>query len=364
MFVSTDGGEEWRGQSPFDPFPIIEVMVVTMAPDGRMLAADNQAQGIARGDGRVWDYSEIGLPWGQGVRALAFAPSDPAVAYAGIGAFATPSTWDDEGLPGGGILRSDDGGRRWTAINDESTASAHVASVAVDPHAPDRVFAATINQGLLRTTDGGESWQSVGSRDDVATFSVAIHPDESGIVLSGSRAGIFRSTDGGDTFERVSAGTVPEAVIVDFEFDPTDPDIVYAADLASGVYRSDDGGGTWSAITKGLRTRAVNDLAVSLDGRQLYAATEGEGVYRLDLTGDPPEPLPTGATTTVPVTDTTMALPTTTSGPPVAATTIPALDGEDTAGGAWPIWAGASAALLALLALGYSGDRHRRRRRE
>jgi len=61
---------------------------------------------------------------------------------------------------------------------------------------------------------------------------------------------------------------------------------VYAADLRTGVYRSDDGGKLWVQIDKGLTMRAVKALTISSDGGTLYAATEGGGVFRLDIRPD------------------------------------------------------------------------------
>jgi hypothetical protein len=61
--------------------------------------------------------------------------------------------------------------------------------------------------------------------------------------------------------------------------DPT----IYLADLRSGVYRSTNGGDSWRPINDGLLVRAVNALALSADDGCLYAATEGSGVFRLDL---------------------------------------------------------------------------------
>jgi hypothetical protein len=85
-------------------------------------------------------------------------------------------------------------------------------------------------------------------------------------------------------------------MLSDVVFDPTDPQVMVAADRLSGVYRSTDGGATWQLANTGLRTRDVNKLAFSSDGAHLYAATEGEGVFRLDLNGQPPQPAP-GVTT-------------------------------------------------------------------
>ena len=71
-------------------------------------------------------------------------------------------------------------------------------------------------------------------------------------------------------------------------FDPGDPEIIYISDYFTGVHRSTDGGQMWQAINDSLFMREVTDMALSSDGLHLYAATEGGGVYRLDLNGQPP----------------------------------------------------------------------------
>ncbi|MDF1596920.1 MAG: hypothetical protein P1T08_12650 [Acidimicrobiia bacterium] len=367
LFVSTDGGTTWVGQSPFDPYPTFEGMALAIAADGSMLEADNVGRGIAYGEGQDWSYAEPAWPYPQAVEAFAFAPSNPEVAYAGLGAFFTPSYFDDF-IPGGGVLRSDDGGRTWQPANDSLSETAHVTGIAVDPNDPARVFASTHNAGLLLSLDGGASWQTVGATTDLPVVAVAIHPTDPRVVLFGSR-GVHRSTDGGETWTAAAGGVAPESMIVDFVFDPTDPGVVFAADIGSGVYRSTDAGLSWEAINLGLRTRAVNDLAISHDGRHLYAATEGEGIYRLDLDGTPPEaaPLPTIPTTTS--TTSAPATVTTTSVAGVASTgtsvTTPepqAADGNRDEGVSWLLWAGAGAALLVVFGLGLAIGRARRAR--
>ncbi|NNK91510.1 MAG: hypothetical protein HKO87_03680 [Acidimicrobiia bacterium] len=355
MFASTDGGHTWTGQSPFDPLPTFEGMALAIAPDGSMLEADSAERGIAFGDGKDWDYTNLFLPDRQAVRALAFAPSDPTVAYAGIGAYFTPSFFDDW-MPGAGIYRSDDSGRTWRPANDELIATAHVSGVAVDPGDPDRVFAATVNQGLVRSEDGGASWRTVSSRDDIAIFAVAVNPSDPDLVFSGSR-GMFRSTDGGDSWTRVAAGA-PESSFVDYVFDPANPDVMYAADITSGVYRSTDAGLTWLAINGGLLTRAVNALAISHDSRHLYAGTEGGGVFRLDLAGTPPAeaPFPTIPTTTTTVAPTTTG-PETTSAASTT-TTLLAAQTDEGASTPWLPWVGGGVVLVAAAVL----DVGRRRR--
>jgi len=60
-------------------------------------------------------------------------------------------------------------------------------------------------------------------------------------------------------------------------------EIAYTADFSLGVYVSPDGGASWHPINYGLTNRAVCALSLSPDGRTLFAATSGGGVYRLDI---------------------------------------------------------------------------------
>jgi photosystem II stability/assembly factor-like uncharacterized protein len=207
-------------------------------------------------------------------------------------------------MPASGIFRSDDGGATWEPANDGVSADAHVTALAIDPHDSQEVYAATTNHGLLHTTNGGGSWAPLNSGlpgAPPAVFSVALHPEAGDILYVGlGRGGVYRSADGGETWRSSSSGLPPEASIVALLVDPNQPEVMVSADLGSGVYRSADGGTSWFLLSNGLRTRAVNALALSLDGLHLYAATEGEGVFRLDLNGIPPEPTPSLAPETNP----------------------------------------------------------------
>jgi hypothetical protein len=143
-------------------------------------------------------------------------------------------------------------------------------------------------------------------------------------------------------------------MIYDIALDPVRPGVVYAGDRLSGVYASTDGGETWRRMNTGLLMRAVNELAVSADGQHLYAATEGNGVYRLDLNGtapqpaNPPSPEPPESSTTAPSTpappsgeETSPSLPEETGMPPAPA--APA--GQTSPRTGWPVVAGGLAVL-------------------
>jgi photosystem II stability/assembly factor-like uncharacterized protein len=164
--------------------------------------------------------------------------------------------------------------------------------IAVAPEDHEIVYAATSNYGVIKTLDSGSSWQQInqGLVMTQGASAVAVHPSNSQIVYAGvAFGGVYRSEDGGESWQQISAGLNPEANISDLVIDPTDPDVLYTSDHFSGVYRSLNGGETWMKFSDNLRMRAVNQLALTANGQHLYAATEGEGVYRIDLSGEPPE---------------------------------------------------------------------------
>lgn len=314
MFLSAYGGEEWVGLN-VAPAASMEWYVVAVDPtDSRHVLAANNWNGVilqSHNRGQEWHPVSLRPDESMSWRAIVFAPSDPATVYAGTSAFYSAGTFDDR-MPAGGVYISHDGGGSWHPANDALSQDANVTALVIDPGDPQVAYAATGNHGLLKTTAGGEHWATInqGLPGEPSALSVAVHPSEPGVVYAGlAHAGLYRSTDGGDSWQSLAAGLNPEASISDIVFDPTDPQVMYIADRFSGVYHCTDGGAIWTPINAGMRTQAVNALALSTDGRHLYAATEGEGVFRLDLSGQPPQPAPGAEPGTTPV------------APPPAATT-------------------------------------------
>ena len=96
-------------------------------------------------------------------------------------------------------------------------------------------------------------------------------------------AAVFKSTDGGASWRASKAGLIPNAGIRALVLDPTNPSTLWAGDQFSGVYRSVNAGETWAPMNVGLSRHAILAMAISNDGRTLYAGTEGEGMFRLDI---------------------------------------------------------------------------------
>ena len=300
IFVSQDGGASWHGLNT-PPAYSMEWYVAAIDPadDNHILAANNWNSVIFSSLDRGQSWQPVGQALGdmKSWRAIAFAPSNPGTVYAGSSAFYSAGTFDDR-LPAVGVYASQDGGDTWSAANDALSQDANVTALAIQNDNPSIVYAGTGNHGLLKSLDGGTHWTALnqGLPSGPAVLTVGIHPQDPNLVFSGlAFSGLYRSMDGGATWNPSMDGLNPEATISSLLFDPTNPQVMYTADLFSGVYRSTDGGATWLPFNNGLRTRAVNKLAIMADGQHLYAATEGEGVFRLDLDGKPPsipEPMP------------------------------------------------------------------------
>lgn len=304
VFRGDDGGENWRGLNTYTG--ISATTTVALDPTGpeHILIADDFEGTIMQSlDGGLnWtlafhnaEVHGIGSQGRHGFRALAFAPSNHRVVYGGM-SLDLIQTGNGSPDPSFGMFKSSDGGTTWLEANDSSTRGQNINVIAVHPGNEAIVYAGTRQSGLFRTVDGGRNWQPLNqnlpARDVRA---LAIDASNPSVIYAGlEKYGVYKSLDGGSLWQPATAGLEAQAAVRDIVIDPSNPQVVYAADSRSGVYRSDDGGKLWLQINNGLRTRAVWALAISSDGGTLYAATYGEGVFRLDI-----KPQAEGAAATV-----------------------------------------------------------------
>ncbi|MFC2124230.1 hypothetical protein ACFLU5_05420 [Bacteroidota bacterium] len=86
-------------------------------------------------------------------------------------------------------------------------------------------------------------WINVGPGGGGAVFEATVNPaDSQHVFICNDMTGSYVSEDGGESWRTFNLRTT----INDFEFDPNDPDVVYASN--TGLYRSENRGRSWKLI--------------------------------------------------------------------------------------------------------------------
>jgi len=213
------------------------------------------------------------------VSDIALDPRNPAIFYVGVA--------------NGGLFKTSDNGVSFEPVFDkESTLS--IGAVAIAPSDSDVIWVGTgeandrnssgWGKGVYRSTDGGGTWQNTGLKESRTIARIIVHPTNPEIAYvaavgnlwaDGGDRGLFKTADGGKTWKPVlqaPAEHIGRVGCGDVAFDPTNPEIVYAALYArqrsawgftygsaltngedvSGIFKSTNGGGAWKKLSGGL----------------------------------------------------------------------------------------------------------------
>ena len=183
---------------------VLALMVIVI---GGLSAASVSGQQFPPTSYQELRWRAIGPYRGGRTRAVAGVPGAPNLFY--IGAV------------NGGVWKSDDYGRTWTAIFD-SQPTQSIGAIAVAPSNPDIIYVASgeglqrpdlsVGNGIYKSTDAGKTWTHLGLRDGEQIPAMVIDPADPNRLFAAvlghpfganEQRGIFRSVDGGKTWERV-----------------------------------------------------------------------------------------------------------------------------------------------------------------
>ncbi|MEE4273129.1 MAG: hypothetical protein V2I67_15760 [Thermoanaerobaculales bacterium] len=197
--------------------------------------------------------------------------------------------------------------------------TASIGAVAVAPSDPNIVWAGTgsacprgnisVGDGIYKSTDAGESWRHMGLDEAGQIGRVVVHPTDPDIVYAAAlgrifgpnaERGVYRTTDGGLSWTKVLFVS-ENAGAVDLAMDSTNPRVLYAATWearrspwnmisggpGSGVYKTTDGGNTWTTLGKGLPEGELGRIAVAVSPafpKRVWVMVEHDdgGLFRSD----------------------------------------------------------------------------------
>jgi len=316
---SDDGGATW---APVALGPATMLLATDPLQHTTLYAAGADGVYKTTDDAHTWQQIfAYGPTVGGKALALAASPADRNLLYLGLAGSLAAEEFH--------FFRSRDGGATWQQLEQQHFSLCSWNVLVLQPHPSDarRVFRAAdciagrnVGESLAESTDMGQTWTPVFNAQPFSApflgyperlvggqgrapqrFYLAVNRDRR---VGGSS--VVRSDDDGASWDEVLAyhggGTpgfsppgedpnAPNVQLGGLAYDPAQPDQVYIGrqvflgyfEPASGgaVAASRDGGATWFGLGR-QDIGAVSDLALSVDGGTLLAATD-QGLWRLQL---------------------------------------------------------------------------------
>ena len=227
------------------------------------------------------------------------------------------------GVNNGGVWKTTDSGVTWRPIFDDQPTGS-IGAIAIAPSDSNIVYAGSgeglqrpdlsVGDGIYKSTDAGKTWQHLGLREGQQIAAILIHPRDANRVYvavlghpygPNQERGVYRSADGGQTWKKILYKDENTGA-VDLAFDPTNPQNVYAVLWAarqgpwengawqgpgSGLFKSTDGGDTWRQLTNGLPTfeQGLGRIGLGMapgDANRMYALVDSPKLGGLYRSGD------------------------------------------------------------------------------
>lgn len=209
---------------------------------------------------------------------------------------------------GGGVWKTTNGGTSYFPLTD-GLPTGGVSSIVVDPNNANTLYifaggglGSNYYPGIIyKTTDGGFTWVETGFKkiaDGIVGYELKIHPTNSNILFIATNYGLYKSVNAGITWFRVLVPPAQSDIsVLDIEFKPGDPSVVYASSIYK-IHVSESNGDTatwvsqnvpappttlinYTATRIAVSASSPNDIAiaVSVNSSNATAAADGAVFY-------------------------------------------------------------------------------------
>src|SRR5438132_8145590 len=272
VWKTTDGGVYWQNVSDgFFQRASVGARALAAADPNVLYAGMGEScirGNVSHGDGvyRSTDggktWSHLGLADTRHISKIRVHPRDPNLLY--VAALGHAHGPNDER----GIYRSKDGGHSWEHVLFRSQ-DAGANDLSMDPHNPRVLYASFWEArrspwslssggpggGLLKSSDGGDTWTEIsqnkgfpkGALGKIGVCVSAAQRNPVFVIVEAEKGGVFRSDDAGETWDKASDDRLLRQRAWYYHHiiaDPRDPETVWV--LSTETYRSNDAGQTFS----------------------------------------------------------------------------------------------------------------------
>ena len=285
LLRSTDGGRTWTPLAQGLP-PIVAVSWTLDPGNPDSIYIGTYEQLLHSNDGGLsWQTTHFDSGGFYAVGAVAVAPSDPDIVYAG-------------GRP---MKRSSDQGKTWHEVpilqNGQDRQTDDVIGIVIDPGNSDHLWVAASSSGVFESNDGGNSWRNIGMEGHALRWliadtggTLARSPDrltlytgvnENGIYSKAVRAPGGVSAESGNWIS-AAQGLPEHSTVLALAADPRSPGVLWATRDGGGIYHSNDGGASWTNAATGVGDNLPETVAIdySTPGGVVMGTTSA-GVWAL-----------------------------------------------------------------------------------
>jgi len=308
VFMTDDDGKNWKEIN--NGLLTKDIITLAIGSDGQLYAG-TRGYGVFKFNqgGQYWEQtpslSGFGVFWSTWERPqyqftdMLINPNNPQIIY--LASFPT------------GMFKSLDGGNAWkeTNLNFIDDGTDGIFSLTFHPHDKNIIYAGTYN-GVSVSYDGALHWKRIsnGIPPEQWPFSIAIDSNNPDIMYAATKNGmdkgfcerheppyesfcgtVIKTTDGGKNWFEITNGLQKSNEFYDIIIYPHNHNILFLSSQNDGIFMSRNAGQSWEAINDGLEdyggagvsNNVAKNLVIDSQGRYLYFATMGRGVWKADL---------------------------------------------------------------------------------